>query len=201
MRLYLREELVRFLEAADAALERSLEVVVIGGAAAAVHYGSGDGTRDIDTWTVIERDLAAAFERARQVTGLPVPFGKSGVADGPFNMEERFERTLPALERLVVKVPEKHDLALMKIIRGDERDMNTIQAIHRRSPLDLEVLIRRYGEEMNAVVGDPIRLRGNFLVMSERLFPESVESVPRRLPRASPLDGLIPIRPPRRRDR
>ena len=57
MRIYTPEDLRRFLEGVDAALRGKAEVVVIGGAAAAIEYGVASGTRDIDTWTKVEKDL------------------------------------------------------------------------------------------------------------------------------------------------
>lgn len=181
MRTFLRDELVRFLEAVDAALERPIDIVVIGGAAAAVQYGVEDGTHDIDTWTNVEEELARAVEQARRSTGLSLPFAKSGVADGPYEFESRLERALPHLRRLVVKVPERHDLALMKVIRGYEHDLDGIEAMHRRSPLELDVLLERYSHEMGAVVTDPRRLRGQLLALIGRLFPERVDAVARQL--------------------
>jgi hypothetical protein len=80
-----------------------------------------------------------------------------------------------------VRVPEKHDLVLMKVLRGDEHDLQAIEAIHRRSPLDLPILVRRYREEMGATIIDPGRLRSQFLTMIERLFPEHVDETARRL--------------------
>lgn len=183
MRSYLRADLARFLKAVDGALSRRVEVVVIGGAAAVIHYGVAGGTRDIDTWTAVGRKLLPALERARRKTGLAVPFQKSGVADGPSDFESRLQRTLPALDRLVIRVPERHDLALMKVIRGDEQDLETITAMHRRSPLDLDLLVGRYVQEMGAAVIDPTRLRSQFLVMIERLFPGAADAVGRRLGR------------------
>ena len=177
MRLYLRAEIVRFLAAVDHALRRRVEVVIIGGAAAAVQYGFDKGTRDIDTWTTVQRELAVAVEQAREATGLAVPFAKSGIADGPFELEARLRRALPRLRRLRVLVPERHDLVLMKVVRGYEHDLEAIEAIHRRSPLDLNVLLTRYQEEMGAVVISPVRLRGNFLTLVERLFPDELDEV------------------------
>lgn len=80
----------------------------------------------------------------------------------------------------MVQVPEKHDLALMKVIRGYEHDLDGIEAIHRRSPLDLETLLQRYRDEMGAVVGDPRRLRGQLLALVGRLFPERADAVARQ---------------------
>ncbi len=83
MRVYTPRELRRFLAAVDRAVDHPVEVVVIGGAAAALEYGVTSGTRDIDTWTRVREDLSVAAQSARQATGLPVPLAQSGVADAP----------------------------------------------------------------------------------------------------------------------
>ncbi len=186
MQRFLRTQLVRFLEAVDAALAGPATVVVIGGTAAAIQYGARTGTRDIDTWSAVDAELTAAVARARATTGLEIPFGKSGVADGPHDFESRLTRALPQLRRLTVLVPEKHDLVLMKTLRCYEHDIAAIAEIHAHSALDLDVLVRRFEDEMGSCVGDPTRLRGSFLVVVERLFPDSVEGVARRLKQGRP---------------
>jgi hypothetical protein len=110
---------------------------------------------------------------------------KSSVADAPFEFEARLQRAMPHLRRLKVMVPEKHDLVLMKAMRGYEHDLQVIAEIHAHSPLDLDTLIRRYQEAMTPI-GDPARIRGNLLAVVERLFPESVEQAARRLPGGRP---------------
>jgi hypothetical protein len=107
---------------------------------------------------------------------------QSGVADAPFDFESRLERVLPHLERLRVFVPEKHDLVLMKAIRGYEHDLEAALQIHANSPLDLETLVGRYQDEMTPI-GDPVPIRGNFLHVVENLFPDSADGVARRLKR------------------
>jgi len=181
MRVYTPTELRRYLAAMDQALERPTEVVVIGGAAAAIEYGVASGTRDIDTWTRVHEALAVAADRARQTTKLGVPFAQSGVADGPHDFESRLERTLPRLRRLQVMVPEKHDLVLMKVLRGDEHDLQAIEAIHERSPLDPSILVGRFQDEMGATIIARGRLKGQFLTMIERLFPTDLDGIERRL--------------------
>ena len=69
----------------------------------------------------------------------------------------------------------------MKIMRGDEHDLQAIEAIHQRSPLDLAILLRRYEDEMGAAIIDPDRLSGHFLTMVERLFPGELDAVEKRL--------------------
>jgi hypothetical protein len=179
---YLRDDIVRFLEAIDAALPHEVQVIVIGGAAAAVHYRIERGTDDIDTWTNVDGDLATAIQRARDATGIDLPFERSGVADAPYDFESRLERALPNLTRLEVFVPERHDLVLMKTIRGDEADLLVAAALHQSRPLELDTLVQRYVHEMGSVVIEPTRLRGNFLALIDRLFPRDVETVRRRLP-------------------
>ena len=101
---------------------------------------------------------------------------------------------MPRLARLTVLVPERHDLALMKTVRGDQADFAKLQAIHERKPFDLSVLLQRYKEEMGQVVIDPRRLRGNFLALVESLFPEAVALVEEALERPdqrSQLDAYL----------
>jgi hypothetical protein len=92
MRGFLREQLEQFLKAVDTALVHPVEIIVIGGSAAALHYGVDVATRDIDTWTNVEAALATAADRARSATGLDVPIQRSGVADAPVDFESRLER-------------------------------------------------------------------------------------------------------------
>lgn len=194
MRYYVRAEIERFLRAVDLALERPATVIIIGGGAAALKYRIDDPTTDIDTFNALGADLRRAIDAARKATGLAMPFEQSGVADGPYDFEDRLLRAMPRLARLTVLVPERHDLALMKAVRGDQADFAKLQAIHERKPFDLSVLLRRYEEEMGHVVIDPRRLRGNFLALVESLFPEAVTLVEKafeRPDRRSQLDAFL----------
>jgi hypothetical protein len=173
VRYYTRAEIERFLRAVDQALKNPTTVVVIGGAAAAVKYRIEDPTTDIDTFNAVTAELRRALAVARQSTGLPMPVEQSGVADGPYHFEDRLLHAMPRLPRLTVLVPERHDLALMKTVRGDPGDFVKLKAIHQRKPFDLAILIRRYEEEMDHVVIDPRRLTSNFLGLVESLFPDA----------------------------
>lgn len=186
MKTFLRDQLERFLGAVDDALSEPVVVIVIGGTAAALHYGVARATYDVDTWTTVHAALTAAAEKARAATGLDVPLQKSAVADAPFEFESRLERVLPNLPRLKILVPERHDLVLMKAVRCYEHDLDAIVEIHVHSPLDLDVLVRRFEDEMTPI-GDPARIRGNFLAVVERLFPDSVEAVARELRKKRPV--------------
>ena len=58
----------------DQALAQPVDIIVIGGTAAALHYGVTRATHDIDTWTVVHADLAAA---AVSVLGHPTAAGQT----------------------------------------------------------------------------------------------------------------------------
>jgi hypothetical protein len=80
-----------------------------------------------------------------------------------------------------VLVPEKHDLALMKIVRGYENDIATVTEIHKKVGLELETLISRYVNEMSHVTGDLATIRQNLLAAVERTFGEkAAEAVEKR---------------------
>jgi hypothetical protein len=204
VRYYVRAEIERFLRAVDKALKRRATTIVIGGGAVVVKYRIDVPTTDIDTFNAIGADLRRAICAAREATGLPMPFEQSGVADGPYEFEDRLLRAMPNLVRLTVLVPERHDLALMKAVRGDLADFEKLQAIHQRMPFDLSILLKRYEEEMDHVVIDPRRLRGNFLALVEELFPEAAALVRKAFERPdqrSQLDSFLASQPGLRKGR
>ena len=67
---------------------------------------------------------------------MAVPFEQSGVADGPCDFEDRLLRASP-IALANVLVPERHDLAFMKTVGGDQADFAELQATHDRTPFDL----------------------------------------------------------------
>jgi hypothetical protein len=173
MRRFVTSELRRFLRALDRHLNEPVAVVMIGGAAAALAYRVRFATKDIDTMTDT-RPLRVACDLARQETGLAIPFGPAGVADGPYSFEDRLRAVrIAGLRHLQVLVPEKHDLVLMKTVRGYEHDLETAEEIHRRVGLSFRTLIERFQNEMGHVVGPPERLRLNLLACIERVFGEA----------------------------
>ena len=129
-RKYTREELVKFVRSMDRVIEEPTEILVIGGAAAALKDGATASTKDIDTWHAVPRAVARAAAEARAETGLPVPIEKAGVSDGPYHYEDRIQTVSMRLKKLRILVPERHDLALMKVVRGDRHDEDMIAEIH-----------------------------------------------------------------------
>jgi hypothetical protein len=176
-------ELERFLTAVDAALPTRVFVILIGGGAAALGYGVRSATKDLDTLTELGR-LTGAIRIARLRTGLDIPMEPTSVADLPYEFESRLVRILPALRQLEIFVPEAHDLALSKLVRGHAGDLAALEELHARHPLSFETLVTRYREEMTHAIGDRARLDQNLLVAVHLLFGELKREQARQLLRA-----------------
>lgn len=175
-------ELRRFLAVVDACMGAPLQVVLVGGSALAIGYEVGVGTTDVDTWDTDVNALAPAVACAREATGLDIPVGSAAVGDVPYHYESRLRRVLLELLHLEVRVLEKHDLALSKIMRCSELDLVGIAALHTVHRLDEETLVTRYLEEMDHAIGDPARLDIHLLVAVERLYGEvEAEQVRQRI--------------------
>jgi hypothetical protein len=180
------QELESFIGAIDEALTEPASILVIGGAAAALAYGATRATDDIDTFHPLTPILQTAVETARRSTGLNIPVSFAAVADAPYDFEDRLVpiRGL-RLERLTVVVPERHDLVLMKTLRGYQHDIEVIEQIHRRQALVFEVLRSRWKNEMGHAVSDPRRINLNFVEVVDHLFGrERAEAVRRELGRS-----------------
>jgi hypothetical protein len=167
-------DLVRFLREIDRHLAKSHQLIIIGGAAAALAYKASRTTSDIDTANALSIDFERAVTEAKKSTGLEIPVSYAAIADGPYNYETRLKRLrFLKTEKLEVLVPERHDLALMKIIRGEEHDIQVLVEMHESEPFDLEILIDRFTNEMRHVIGDHRWIRFNFVGLVEELFGET----------------------------
>jgi hypothetical protein len=168
-------EIQEFLEAADSYLKSPIDLVIIGGAAAALAYKASKTTTDIDTANRMPEELQLAFEAATEKTGLAIPVSMAGVFDPPYCYEDRLQQYDQInLKFLKVYVPEQHDLALMKIVRGYENDIQTICEIHENTPFCFETLIERFLTEMTQVIGDSNTIRLNFLLAISELFGDEL---------------------------
>jgi hypothetical protein len=132
-------------------------------------HGVFSVTQDVDTFHAPSQALLIAAAAVSVDTGLNIPIQPTAVADVPWHHEDRLVRVLPDLRRLQLFVLEKHDLALSKIVRWTEADEAHVTAL---AALELETLLSRFNTEMSHVIGDPQRLRDNFLDMTEAVFGE-----------------------------
>jgi len=168
---FLPEHIVNFLRKIDEYLNGEVQIIVIGGAAASLAYGVTKATTDIDLATELSDDLSQAIKCAQKDTGILLPVTYVGLFEPPYNYEFRLTAIQnPKLNRLKVHVPERHDLALMKMVRGYENDIQAIVEIHELKPLEFGVLVDRFMDELGQVTGNPVTIRLNFLLMLENIF-------------------------------
>jgi hypothetical protein len=172
VRQYGRDELVAFLRRIDSKLDAPADIVVIGGAAAMLAYGAVGPTKDIDTWHDVPEPVLHAYRRVIAEAGEDVPISKAGVADLPYDAEDRLVEVQIDLEHLRVWVPERHDLALSKIIRAYQHDLDTVEEMHAVNPLDERTIFERFEHEMGHVIADERKLRLNFAMLVGRLYGE-----------------------------
>ncbi len=172
MRTYAAEELRRFLRSVDRHLhpEMAVELVLIGGSAAALQYGVRRATADIDVYAFDISPLEPALRSAREETGLRIPVSPAPVAELPLEYESRLARTLTELRRIRAFVPEKHDLVLSKLVRAHEGDLEAVAEIHENHGLDFQLLVARYVNEMRYAIGRPKDRDLGFLAGIERAF-------------------------------
>ena len=173
--VYTPDDLLKFLTSVDAALSGPESVTVIEGSASVLHYGVPRGTRDIDALPPPSPRLVQAIKSAEQESGLKIPFQFVGVAELPENYEDRLEKLRDcSFVNLTVLIPEAHDLVLARFMRGDIRDFEAAKELHSRRPLDADVLVSRYLDEMGAAMGDQGRLDLNVYAGIESVFGEEV---------------------------
>jgi hypothetical protein len=170
MQTYRQKEIFTLLRAIDEKLDFEFKMIIIGGSSAALAYQYEEGTKDIDTANRID-DIKSAYEEAKKETGLQIPLEKAGVEDGPWHYESRLILISPeTFQRLTIYVPEKHDLALMKTVRGDAQDFQAILDIHHKVTLEKKILMDRFIHEMTHTLGEKRRIKLHFLALIESLF-------------------------------
>lgn len=173
-RRYTVEEIQALLHEIDVHLNAPSEIILIGGAAALLAYKATRLTHDIDILNDVD-EVESAYEKAKEETGLDIPFSKAAVAETPYKYDERLTTydDIP-LANLIVRIPEIHDLILMKTIRSDQHDLEVIEEIAQKNLVDKEILIHRFETEMGHVIANPARLRINFAAVLARCFGEDV---------------------------
>ena len=115
--------LFEFLGRVDRELAAPSIIFLIGGSAVSI-IDPAHSTSDVDLLSPgsVEFDAAVARLRARGEPVLPIQV--VGIAEGPEGLEKRAQKiALEGATQLTVLVPERHDLAIMKLARGYEHDL------------------------------------------------------------------------------
>ena len=103
--------------------------------------------------------------------GQGVPLAPAGVAEIPNDAELRFKTVSIGLKKLVVRVPDRYDLALSKTIRGYDNDLQVIKEMHEKKPFSLKRLVALFETEVDGMVTkDKRALRLNVAVLVATLL-------------------------------
>jgi hypothetical protein len=145
----------------DAKCAQKIEMHCIGGFAVTLHYGLMRPTGDIDVCHVIPSEAAAWLTKiAGEGTALHrkhrVHVQISAVATVPEDYESRLVELVPReFERLRILVLDPYDLALSKLERNAEIDVEDVKHLARAANFDLEVLADRYRKELRPFLAGP----------------------------------------------
>ena len=151
-----------FLLDLDRELAAPTELHCFGGFVVAQCYGLTRPTADIDILDSKGTDLITIAKLAGRTSPLHKRHGVYidvvTVAAVPDNYEERLATALDAsFEKLQIRIFERHDLVLAKIVRNNDRDRADVAAIAGGPGLDIDVLRARYVEELRPKLGRPER--------------------------------------------
>lgn len=175
MRKFKKSELEEFLLDIDGELRRRCTIVLIGGGAVGLRFEGTHATSDLDLWSISESSFWKAVEKVNARRTERIDVQKATIAQPPYTFEDRLTPLrIDGLSKLIVLVPEAHDLVLMKIARGEAHDLDAVEDINRNQTLSLPILIERYLETRSQVLGSLSLHQLNFLAAVARLFGEDV---------------------------
>ena len=157
----LHEPWLSFLRELDRQLATPTELHCFGGFVVAEYYGLMRPTADIDILESRGTDLATLAKLAGRQSTLHKRHGVYidvvTIADVPDNYDERLITPSGAFDNLRLRVFERHDLVLAKIVRNNDRDRADLAAIAGGPGLDIDLLRARYVEELRPKLGRPER--------------------------------------------
>jgi uncharacterized nucleotidyltransferase DUF6036 len=152
-----------FLSDIDERLTEDVELHCLGGFVITVLYDLPRPTADVDVIAITPRsEIEPLMDLAGQGSELHrrhrVYLQLVGVATVPDGYEERLSVLFPeAFKYLRIHALDPYDLALSKIERNSQRDRDDVRHLARTVPLDLDVLRKRYEDELRPYLGNPQR--------------------------------------------
>ncbi len=145
----------------DALCPQAIEMHCIGGFAVTLHYGLIRPTGDIDVWHVIPSDAAPWLAKiAGKGSALHrkhrVHVQVSAVATVPEDYESRLVEVFAGeFKKLRILVLDPYDLALSKLERNSEIDVEDVKHLARALNFDLDLLAARYRRELRPFLSGP----------------------------------------------
>jgi hypothetical protein len=150
-----------FLADIDAASPSAIELHCIGGFAVTLHYQFMRPTRDVDVSQVIPGNATAwltsiAGEGSELHKKHRIFVQIASVAILPENYAERLiELFRGEFERLRILVPDPYDLALSKLERNSDVDIEDVKHLARTPGFQSDVLAARYETELRPYLAGP----------------------------------------------
>ena len=168
-----------FLTSLDASLDEPVDLHCMGGFAVSQYFGLERETADLDVLSLIPTVLATRVETlAGFGSALHKKHGvyieRVGVANYPASYEDRLIRAFPVWRNVRLWVLDPHDLALTKLERSNDRDIQDVIFLARSGLIDRLTLVSRFEAEFEPyVVGrTPTWNRGTLKVWIEACWRE-----------------------------
>lgn len=178
-----KQQLRDLFERVDQHLKKTVNIYLIGGAAAILGYNVAKETNDIDVDGTIDLDFKKIFDEEVRSLGLDLYLSSKGVFSPPDGYRERYEFEDFPQKRLRVWYLNQYDLAISKIDRGIGKDFEDIQQVHKKKPFEYEKLLQIFNDEYIHIssIGSPREKIMNLIDLVDLLFgPELVEDAKRK---------------------
>jgi hypothetical protein len=165
-----------FLTEIDRLAADAIELHCIGGFVVSLRYGLSRPTGDID---IVEAKPASAKPWLAQTAGIGSSLHQKhkvylqvvSVASIPENYESRLTELFSGrFKRLRLFVPDPYDLALSKLTRNFDIDIEDVKHLAEVCDLDLDVLKARYDDELRPIIIGPVDRHDRTL----RLWSEAI---------------------------
>lgn len=143
-----------FLQALDAKMAEACTLPCFGGFAVALEYGISKQTSDIDVLDVapphvVDTLIKEAGPGSSLAKQYHVYLDVVGIANPPYDYDSRLRPMFPgAFRNLRLMVMDPYDIALTKLKRDSDRDVQDVLQLSEKIPFDLELFERRYIEEL-----------------------------------------------------
>lgn len=167
-----KKELKELFARIDRRLLKSIDLFVIGGAAAILGYNVVKETNDVDLDGSVDSELNRIFQEEASSLGLDLFLSSRGVFVPPDGYRERMMFHDFPKKKLRVWTLDQYDLAISKMDRGIGKDFADIRRVHQEAPYEESLLVQIFIDEyLNvSVLGNKREKMMNFLDLIAQLF-------------------------------
>ena len=152
-----------FLQELDKSVQEEVRLNCMGGFVVTLVYGFSRTTGDLDILEIGPSTAARSMLELGMRGGAlhkkyRIYLDRVGVANVPEDYEDRLTEIFPKVfQHLRLFALDPYDLALSKLERNIERDIEDVKYLAKAVPFDLEVLKTRYEKELRWQLGNPRR--------------------------------------------